>query len=66
MNKTKGRPNDDTMLCGLEHIERFFISKIAMINAIHAGSNSTLHRFGGAAMAGDFLAEIMCHFDADT
>ncbi len=61
------RPNagtdDDAVLCRLEHVERFFIGEVAMIDAIDVIANGPFHRGRGACMTGDALVPFMRNLD---
>ena len=65
MDEAERRTDDDPVLGGLQHVERFLVGEIAMIDAVDAGAHGALHQFGGARMAGDALAPIMRGAHAD-
>src|SRR5271156_6293715 len=35
------RPNEDPVLCRLQHVDRFFVCRLAVINHVHATTNSS-------------------------
>src|ERR1700722_15125953 len=58
VNDANCRPDKHAILGRLEHIDRFFVRRFAVIDHIYPTANSPFYRFGRAGVAVDPLAEI--------
>ena len=63
MDETECGTDDHAVLRRLEHVERFFVGEVAMVDAIDAITNGPLHRGRGACMTGDALVPLVGDLD---
>ena len=63
MDEAERGADNHAVLRRLEHVERFFVGEITMIDAIDMIANGPLHRGGRARMTGDALVPLMRDLD---
>ncbi len=63
VHETESGTHDDPVLCRFEHIERLFVGKIAMIDAIDMIAHGSLHRGRGARVGRDALVPLVGDLD---
>src|SRR6201747_1718525 len=63
VHETEGGADKDAVPRGVEHVDRFPIREVAVIDAVDLVAHRALDRFRGTRMAGDTLAPVMRHFN---
>src|SRR5882757_7514785 len=58
VDDTDGWADEDAILGGLEHVDRFLICRFAMIDDINTATNSPLHGLGRSRMTIHLLTEV--------